>query len=326
MRSLHPNRYSSRRRGRTVPRRSWVGGATLLLCAAGAAGVHAQDDGRSVSLTIYNQDLAVIRDERTMTLPSGTDWLRFRDVPERIDPTSVHLSAVDGSELAVLEQNYVYDLVSPEKILDRYLERRIQAVTEDGRLYEGTLLSHSGGRLLLGDAAGQDGVTILMTDKITDLQFPELPEGLITHPTLEWLIDGGRGGDRRLEVSYMTQGLAWHAEYVAVVDDQDESLGLSGWVSIENRSGATFPEAELQLVAGEPHRVQPPAPRGRLYAAAERADKMMQAPFAEEAFFEYHLYTLSRPSTIKNNETKQLTLFAPARAVVEKKYEANPRR
>lgn len=297
--------------------------ATAGLFPAAAQSPAAGD--RALSLTIYNQDLAVVRDERTMTVPGGTDWLRFRDVPERIDPTSVHLTAVDGGGLGVLEQNYVYDLISPDKILDRYLERTIQVVTEDGRLYEGALLSHAGGRILLGDAAGTEGITILMTDKITDLQFPELPEGLITRPTLEWLIDGN-GADRRLEVSYMTSGMKWHAEYVAVVAEDDQSLGLSGWVSIENRSGATYPQAELQLVAGSPNRVQPPPPPNRARAMMAAGADKAEAPFAEESFFEYHLYTLDRVSTIKNNETKQLTLFAPARAEVTKIYEANPRR
>ena len=323
-----PVRGSTRGPVRGPIRGLLLGLAALVAAPATLMSASAQTpagNDRAISLTVYNQDLAVVRDERTMAVPDGTDWLRFRDVPERIDPTSVHLTPVDEGALGVLEQNYVYDLISPEKILDRYLERTIQVVTEDGRLYEGALLSHSGGRILLGDETGTRGITILMTDKITDMQFPELPEGLITRPTLEWLI-AGNGADRRLEVSYMTSGMKWHAEYVAVVAQDDESLGLSGWVSIENRSGATYPEAELQLVAGEPNLVQPPRPDRRRALMAAEMDKATQAPFEEEAFFEYHLYTLDRSSTIKNNETKQLTLFAPARADVEKTYEANPRR
>lgn len=296
--------------------------AAALLPAASPGSAEA----RELSLTVYNNDLAVVRDQRVMEVTSGIEWLKFRDVPERIDPTSVHLAALGGNGIEVLEQNYVYDLVSPEKILDRYLEHRIQAITEDGRLYEGTLLSHSGGRVVLAEVEGQSGLVILMVEKITDLRFPELPEGLITRPTLEWLLAADRGGPRNLEVSYMTGGLAWHAEYVAVVDTDDENLDLAGWVSIENQSGATYPEAELQLVAGEPHRV---APTPEFKRGGRNAQAMMAADgmgFEEETFFEYHLYTLGRETTLKNNETKQVSLFNPTRCDVEKIYEAIPQR
>ncbi len=296
--------------------------ATALLLAV----CPADAEERELSLTVYNNDLAVVRDQRAMEIASGIEWLKFRDVPERIDPTSVHLTATDGEGLEVLEQNYVYDLVSPEKILDRYLEHQIQAITEDGRLYEGTLLSHSGGRVVLSEVEGQSGLVILMVEKITDLRFPELPEGLITRPTLEWLLAADRGGTRNLEVSYMTGGMNWHAEYVAVVDADDENLDLAGWVSLENHSGATYPDAELQLVAGEPHRVMP-TPEfkrgGRPVQALSMAD---ETGFQEETFFEYHLYTLGRETTLKNNETKQVSLFNPAACEVEKIYEANPQR
>ncbi len=282
---------------------------------------------RQLSLTVYNSDLAVVRDERRMEIQKGTHWLPFRDVPSRIDPTSVHLKAVDGQPLEVLEQNYRYDLVSPEKIFDRYLDSEIKVIVEEGRLYEGTLLSHAGGRLVLGGGEADEGLVVLSPDKITDVQFPALPEGLITRPTLEWLLHAGSGGTRALEVSYLTHGFNWHAEYVAVVGAGDKVMDLAGWVSVDNRSGATYEDAELQLVAGDVHRVPVPkmrVPGGRSAELALAADGMPN--FVEETLFEYHLYTLGRQTTLRENETKQLSLFTPTSCKVEKIYESNPRR
>ncbi len=296
---------------------------------------------RDLSLTVYNNDLAVVRDARTLAIESGTHWLPFTDVPARIDPTSVHLKAADGQDLAVLEQNYRYDLVSQEAILERYLDHPIRVVLEDGRLFEGELLSYAGGRLVLRagpgqggaergapapDASGQGGLVILNPEKVTDVQCPALPAGLITRPTLEWLLETGRGGERRLEVSYLTGGFNWHAEYVAVVAANDAAMDLAGWVSVDNRSGAAYDDAALQLVAGDIHRV----PKGGM----PRPEMMMDAnlaraaapQFEEEALFEYHLYTLARRTTLRDNETKQVSLFTPTACKVRKIFEANPRR
>jgi hypothetical protein len=302
------------------PRLPALAGFVLGL-GAFAPAAFAQDAERSVSVTVYNQDLGLVRDVRRMTVPEGGGWVSFREVPSGIDATSVHLKATDGRDLTVLEQNYAYDLVSPEKILERYLESPIKAILKDGRLYEGTLLSTREGQLVLGGAGG--AVTILARDKVTDIQCPGLPEGLITRPTLSWLLQGA-GGDRQLEVSYLTSGINWHAEYVAVVTEAGTTMDLSGWVSLENRSGATYPEAQLQLVAGEVHRVQPEPMRRGMTMRAGVAEMDMQKAFEEETFYEYHLYTLQRPTTMQDNQTKQLALFDPASCPVKRVYETNP--
>ncbi len=300
--------------------------AALAALAAAQAGAAASDGERDLSLTVYNSDLAVVRDARTMSIEQGTHWLAFTDVPARIDPTTVNLKALDEGALEMLEQNYRYDLVSQDKILERYLDSEIRVILEEGRLYEGTLLSFAGGRIVLGGAQDGEGLVILNPDKITDLQFPALPEGLITRPTLEWLLDAERRGDRRLEVSYMTAGFNWHAEYVAVVAEDDASMDLAGWVSVDNRSGATYEDAELQLVAGDVHRV--PKQQARPGRMRDQENLMMAAApaFEQEELFEYHLYTLGRRSTLRDNETKQLSLFNPTRCRVHKLYEANPQR
>jgi len=296
---------------------------------------YAASSERDLSLTVYNNDLAVVRDARTLAIESGTHWLPFTDVPARIDPTSVHLKAADGQGLEVLEQNYRYDLVSQEKILERYLDADIRVVLEDGRLFEGQLLSFAGGRLVLRAAPGsgargqdapeQGGLVILNPEKVTDIQCPDLPAGLITRPTLEWLLATSRGGDRRLEVSYLTGGFNWHAEYVAVVADNDAGMDLASWVSLDNRSGATYENAALQLVAGDVHRVPRPG-KGHAEAMDMNLLRAAAPQFEEETLFEYHLYTLARRTTVRDNETKQVSLFTPTACKVRKIFEANPRR
>jgi hypothetical protein len=303
------------------------GAAVCVATLAGTLPAQAVgDQDRQLSLTVYNTDLGVVRDARRMEVESGTHWLRFRDVPSQIDPTSVHLKAVDGGDLEVLEQNYLYDLVSPAKLFDRHLDQEIKVIVEEGRLYEGQLLSHGGGRIVLGGANETEGVVVLSPDKITDIQFPALPEGLITRPTLEWLLGSDRGGERQLEVSYMTGGFNWHAEYVAVVASDENAMDLAGWVSVDNHSGATYPDAELQLVAGDVHRVTPPPPPGARGREAQMYATLNGKKFEEETLFEYHLYTLGRRTTLRENETKQLSLFSPTECAVEKLFEANPRR
>lgn len=281
---------------------------------------------RSLALTVYNQDLGVVTEQRRLRIPAGTGWVRFRDVPARIDPTSVHLRAADGRELTVLEQNYEYDLVSSEKILERYLDSAVKVILEEGRLYEGTLLSARGGSLVLGDTGADEGIVILSREKVTDIQFPALPQGLITRPTLAWLLSAPAGdAEREVAVSYMTGGMNWHAEYVAIVAADDRAMDLGAWVSVENRSGASYPDAQLQLVAGDVQRVREAKilPLGRSMAMDSQAPG---AGFAEESFFEYHLYTLERRTTLRDNETKQISLFDPTVCEVTKLYECNPRR
>lgn len=278
---------------------------------------------QEVSVTVYNSDLAVIRDAREIEIDKGLVTVPFPEVPTHIDPTSVHLKAA-GVE--ILEQNYRYDLVSPEKILDRYLDSQVRVILDEGRLYEGVLLSYRQGQLVLGGANEDEGLVILSQEKVTDMQFPELPEGLITRPTLEWRLQSERGGKRDVEVSYMTGGMNWHAEYVAVITPRHDEMDLAGWVSVENRSGATYKEADLQLVAGDVHRAPTPQP-----TYGKSAERMMAlnadgAGFQEETLFEYHLYTLGRKTTLRDNETKQVSLFSPTTCRVKKIFEANPRR
>jgi hypothetical protein len=276
---------------------------------------------REVQITVYNDDLGLVRDVRDVDLSAGAGSLSVTDVAARIDPTSVHLvSLTRESGITVLEQNYRYDLASPDRILERYLDSQVQAVLEGGELHEGKLLSFTGDQLVL---MGDKGLSILQRDKIVDVRCSALPSGLITRPTLVWTVDADRAGTQKAELSYLTGGISWHAEYVAVVNDSDTEADLAGWVSVDNQSGATYPDAKLQLIAGDVNRVQP-SPPARPMLAMEGARMKADVGFEEESFFEYHLYTLPRATTISDRETKQIALFPPAHTPVVKLYEYRP--
>ena len=221
----------------------------------------------------------------------------------------------------MLEQNYQFDLVSQQKLVERYLDREItvEQVRGDGiESFTGRLLSASGG-LILEDDRGR----IRTLQGWSGIQFPELPGGLITRPTLVWDVQAERGGTHRTRVTYQTQGMSWWADYNLVfAPGKDASSGLldvGAWVSIINQSGASYDDAKLKLVAGDVHR----APQADA-AFAGRIQRMMPAEsdvagFAEKAFFEYHLYTLGRPTTLPDNSTKQIELFEAARGVPAEK-------
>lgn len=274
---------------------------------------------KEVALTIYTDNLALVKDVRTIELKKGIREVKFQDVAAKIDPTSVHFKSLTAPEkVAILEQNFEYDLVNPSKILEKYVDQQIRVLAEEGKVFEGKLLSSAQGDIVLEDKEGS--IKIIKGKTVHNLEFPKLPEGLITRPTLVWLLDVERGGKHRTELSYLTNGIGWHAEYVAVTKKKDTLLELGGWVSIDNKSGATYENARLKLIAGEVHRAVPP-PRPRRPLTYELMAKAAAQPqFEEKAFFEYHLYTLKRRATLKDNQIKQISLFPPTETRVEKIY------
>jgi len=290
-------------------KRLWL--ALLAILSAAPAG--AAD--RELTVTVYNQNLGLVKDVRSLELGTGKRTFRLTDVSAQIDPTSVHLVPKSGGGLAVLEQNFQYDLVSADKVLDRYVDKPITVIGKDGKSTTGTLLSYDGGSLVLNR---DPGIAIVNRLEIKEIQFPELPGGLITKPTLVWTIENDGPATREAQLSYLTGGLSWHAEYVAVVDESDRNLSWSGWVSLENTSGTTYPDARLKLVAGDVNRVAnqaPPMPRGKVVEMMASADV---SQFEEQGFFEYHLYSLTRPTTLADKETKQLSLFPTANVQAQK--------
>ncbi len=271
-----------------------------------------------VAITVYNQNLALVKEGRTLDFQKGVNKMNLTDVASSIDPTSVHFKLKSGGDnIQLLEQNYQYDLVSSDKILEKYLGNDIDVIMKNGDVLHGRYLSSSSGYLVLQLPEG--AIRLINGLEMLSVTAPKLPEGLIVVPTLQWLLSSEVSGKRDVEVSYLTSNINWHAEYIALLDATDTKLQLSGWVSLDNQSGKTYRDAKLKLVAGDINRVKPPQP---MYAkGAVMLDRVATAEgFEEKAFFEYHMYTLGRPSTIANNETKQVSLFDPATTPIKKLY------
>lgn len=273
-------------------------------------------DQTGMAITIYNVNLGLVKDQRTISLAKGTGNLRFMDVAAQIIPASVHITPLSGSNsLQVLEQNYEYDLLNPQKLLDKYVGREVKLFSknmysEREELVAATLLSNNGGPIFRIN----NEITFGHPGRVL---FPEVPDNLISKPTLVWLIDNSAAAPQTVEVSYLTNGITWRADYVVTLNAGDDLADLSGWVTIDNKSGATYTDARLKLVAGDVNRVREERPvRAKM---AYKAEAVQAAPqFREEEFFEYHIYTLQRSSTIKDNQTKQISLVTASRIPVVK--------
>ena len=290
--------------------------ATVLVAVVVLPGMLAADE---IAVTVYNSNLGVVSKTRTLDFEKGVGRLAFTDVPSMIDATSVQFEVLQGAGgISILEQNYAFDLVSPDKIYAKYVDKRVDLVDKEGNTYSGTLLAHDGGAATLMDDGGR--IKIVSLANIAEVNFPVLPEGLITRPTLFWLYHADSQGERNCRVGYQTSGMNWSAEYVGVLNDDESRLDLSGWASITNNSGKTYRDARLKLIAGDISRAAPPTPR---WAGAKTTVDMMameSAAFEEKTFFEYHMYTLPRAATLADREIKQISLFDPARATINKVY------
>ena len=260
---------------------------------------------KDVMVTIYNGNLGLVKDVREARLETGTTEVQFMDVAALIDPTTVHLkSLTNAAGLKILEQNYEYDLLTSAKLMEKYVGKTVRLYKGDATWQDATLLSTAGPVFQINGQIhlGQPGRLVL----------PALPENLVSQPTLVWLLRNQTATPQRIEASYLTGGITWKADYVMIIDAADKKTDLTGWVTVDNKSGATYGNAALKLVAGDVNRAQEPR-RARL--ALEMAAKAPSAAdasrdFASESFFEYHLYTLDGRTTIKNNQTKQLALMS----------------
>src|SRR6476620_4810312 len=285
-------------------------------------------DRQSVNITVYNSNLGLVRETRRLTLPSGRIALRFADVTAQIRPETVHLASLTApSSLQILEQNYQYDLLNPAKLLDKFVGREITLVlrryqnnTESFEPVQATLLSNNGGQVWR-----INGQIVINPSNIAEMRFPELPKNLVATPTLVWDVENSSSAAQTIEASYLTSGLSWRADYVLVINADDTKGDLQGWVTLTNSSGATFEDARLQLVAGDVNRVSEyeQRPVDALRAAAMTKS---EAQFQEQGFFEYHLYTLQRPATIRNSETKQVSLLEATGFDVKKEFVLNGQR
>ncbi len=276
------------------------------------------NDQTGVALTIYNANLGLVKDERQVKLYKGIGDLRFMDVAAQIMPASVHIkSLVDPETLRVLEQNYEYDLLNPQKLLDKYVGKEVKLITgnpytEREEIVTATLLSNNGQPIFkIGDE-----ITFGHPGRIV---FPGVPEDLNAKPTLVWMIDNDLPSMQKIEATYLTNGINWRSDYVVTLNDRDDKAALSGWVTIDNHSGATYKNARLKLVAGDVNRAKNDFEyKDKMMRVAEGAAKAAPPQFKEDSFFEYHIYTLERPATVKDNQTKQISLVTAGDIPVKK--------
>jgi hypothetical protein len=304
--------------------------AALLLAAA----LYGQDSRRAaaggltatageqvdVAVTVYNANLALVRDVREIDLARGALDLRWMDIAATINPATVHLSSEGAGRINVLEQNYEYDLLSPERLLQKYIGREVilarRTVASDGS----SRLEEIRARLLAINQApvwqiGNEIVTGLAPDHY---RFPEVPENLYSRPTLVWKLESEAAGRRRVEASYLAGDMNWRADYVLTVARDDRSAGLNGWVTLTNNSGAAYRNARLQLVAGDLNIIRDLARRDARELMRVPAAAVAEPAFEREALGEYHLYSLARRTSIHERETKQISLLTGSAVPVEK--------
>ncbi|MBP7217122.1 MAG: DUF4139 domain-containing protein [Candidatus Omnitrophica bacterium] len=295
----------------------------VLVALSFMVSVAGAQEKEGIELTIYNQNFALVKDKRMLELKNGVNNIRFSDVAAQIEPTSVHFkSLTDPLGCMIQEQNYEYDLVSADKLLKKYIDKSVNLVAKEGKSYSGSLMSYDGEHIVLSSSGALSMIS--RKDNIREISFPDLPEGLITKPTLMWQLANNKAGAHLTEVSYLTQGIGWEADYVLVTDKDDKSVDLSGWVTIDNKCGASFKDASLKLIAGEVKRAQEETGMPRRAMKMVYEDVASVPQFSEQSFFEYHLYTLQRKATVKDNQTKQISLLSANSVPVKKLFIFDP--
>jgi hypothetical protein len=272
-------------------------------------------DREAVAVTVYNDDLALVKERRRVDLPAGLTRLSLREVAAQMRPETALLRAVSGHPLNLVEQNFDFDLLTPDKLLEKYVGREVTVIrthptTGEDRREQATVL-----------AAGQ-GTVLRFSDRIETgvpgrLAFGSVPSNLRDRPTLSILLEAG-GGKQEVELSYLTGGLSWKADYVANLSTDGKSLDLNGWVTLTNRSGAGFDNTTLQLVAGTVNRVR--APEQRLYAMPAPSPVAKATGATQESLMDYHLYSFERPTSIADNQTKQLALLSASAVPLHREY------
>jgi hypothetical protein len=279
-----------------------------------------EKDQVDLAVTVYNSNIALVRDVRQIHLPSGTFPLHFEDVAASINPATVHFrSLLDPSKLNVIEQNYEYDLLDPQKLLQKYVGKEVTLIRAERdagstRWVEtkALLLANNGGPVW---KIGNEIVTGMAVDSY---RFPDLPENLYSRPTLVWMLENRGAESQRVEASYLTSNMNWSADYVLTVGRDEKSADLDGWVTLVNNSGVAYSNAKLQLVAGKLNRVGVGVGVGGGAGVVMPEFKAAAPQFGQESFSEYHLYTLGRRTSIQNNESKQISLLAGTGVPVEK--------
>ncbi|MEZ0245683.1 MAG: DUF4139 domain-containing protein [Methylophilaceae bacterium] len=275
------------------------------------------DDQKSVAVTIYNENLALVKDQRKIQLGSGQNTLAFRDVSAQMRPETALLRSLSSpGKLSVIEQNFDFDLLTPQKLLEKFVGKSVGVIKTNPAT--GTETTEQAQVL-----AANNGVVLKMGDRIETgipgrIVYGDVPANLRDRPTLVMSLNNGGAAQQDVELSYLTGGLGWKADYVAELNAADDKLDLSGWVTLTNTSGASYRNAKLQLVAGDVNRVQDERRLVRAMSKMEMAASADAPQMAEESLLEYHLYTLDRPTTIAENQTKQVSLLSASQVPVRK--------
>jgi len=274
-------------------------------------------DQQSVAVTIYNEDLALIKDTRRVTLTAGTNSLALREVSGRMRPETASLrSLTHPGALSLLEQNFDFDLLTPAKLLEKYVGRDVRIIRMNPKTGVETIETAT-------VLAANNGVVLKIGDRIETglpgrIVYDGVPPNLRDRPTLVTELQSGRAGSQTVELSYLSGGLAWKADYVAELNAADSALDLNGWVTLTNTSGTAYPNARLQLVAGDVNRVRDEMRLAAKASAMRAAEAPAPRQMTQESLFEYHLYTLQRPTTIADNQTKQVALLSASSIPVKK--------
>jgi hypothetical protein len=295
-----------------------AGAVSLVALARPAAAQETrvtQSDQTAVAVTIYNENLALVKDRRRVALEAGIQSLAVIDVSGQMRPETALLHSTGGG-VSVLEQNFEFDLLTPEKLLEESVGETVRVIktnpeTGAETIEEARILSVAGGLVLkIGDR--------IETAYPGRVVFDRVPSRLRARPTLVLELENAAAGEQELELSYLTGGLGWKADYVAELSADEKTLDLDGWVTLTNTSGTTYNNARLQLVAGDVNQVEQVMRKDMQYMAA--AEAAAPPPMAQEELFEYHLYTLGRPTTIGDNQTKQVALLSGDGIPVTKEY------
>lgn len=285
--------------------------SSLLLLTAGLG--FAQ---KNPTVTIYNSNLGLVQEQRTLDLSKGRQEATITDVAEQIQPATVHIKPLDKKAFTLFEQNYQYDLVNSSKVFDKYIGESITLNTKSSEEVQGKLLSRDGSILMLQNQNGS--LRLIHTNQILEYNLPELPQGLILRPTLQWIVDADRAGEYPIELSYLTQGMSWEAEYILQMQDKDDSGTLASWITLKNQSGATFKDAKVKLVAGDIHRASQQRGGSRSMVMAEYAKAAPSV--STRGVFEYHLYEINFPTTLYQNAIKQVALRDPTQINYDREY------
>jgi len=284
-----------------------------------------QNDQTDLSVAVYNSNIALVRDVRQLQLPTGSVRLKFMDIAATVNPATVHFrSLTEPEKVGVIEQNYEYDLLEPNKLLNKYVGKEVTIVrsymdnnTTKHEEIKATLLANNNGPVW---KIGNEIVTGLFGESY---RFPEVPANLYDRPTLLMSLENSGSRKQTIEASYLANNLSWNADYVLTVGRDDKAADLDGWVTLVNNSGAAFHNAKLQLVAGDLNRL-PAREQYRAMDAMVKAQAATAAPqFQQENFSEYHLYSLQRRTSIEDKETKQISLLEGSGVPVEKLFVVN---